>query len=98
MITINEIAEWFISEKTPDLKDKINAGLAMIEKEEPLQDNYKKLFSFMMFSYSMAHGPEYFLAMEYLAKKVSVLEEMKAYAQDWISHSKKSETTILSKK
>lgn len=90
MEKITKIANWFIEVKAPDLKDKINAGLKMLENKEPLKDSYKELFGFMLFSYSMAHGPTSFFDMEKLAKEISVLDEMKVYAEKWISHSKKT--------
>jgi hypothetical protein len=90
MKQILEVANWFIKVKAPDLKDKINAGLKMLEAKEPLQDGYKKLFGFMIFSFSMNHGPASFFGAEALAKEIDVLEEMKSYAKNWISHSKKT--------
>lgn len=85
-IQLKQIAEWFTTIKAPDLKDKINEGLKTIESGELLQGNHKKLFGFMLFSYSMNHGPCSFLVAEQVAKEISVSEEVKFYAKDWIDY------------
>lgn len=87
MKQLKEIAEWFIAAKAPDLKEKINEGLKIIESGQPLDSKHKKLFGFMLFSHSMNYGPLYFLTVEEIAKQISVTEELKDYANDWINHS-----------
>lgn len=89
---ITTVAEWFIASKAPDLKDKIDDCLKIIESGSTLEGNNKKLFGFMLFSYSMNHGPETFLIVEKEAESLCVTDEFKAYAEDWINHSKKTKT------
>lgn len=89
---LKEIAEWFTAAKAPDLKDKILSGLEIIESGKSLDDNYKKLFGFMLFSHAMNYGPLYFRTMEEIAEQIGVTDELMYYAKDWIDYSKKVKT------
>lgn len=94
---IKEISEWFIVNKAPDLKEKVDSGLKVIDSGQPLDENYRKLFGFMIFSHAMNYGPLYFLTMEEVAEKIGVTEELKYYAKDWIGYSQKKLLTQLNK-
>lgn len=85
---ILEIAEWFSRVKAPDLTTKVNEGVEKIMSGTPLEGNRKKLFGFILFSYSMNHGAEVFSLTEELAGTLGVTKEFTDYASDWINHSK----------
>lgn len=85
---LNEISQWFVAVKAPDLKEKVFAGLKTIESGQPLEGNFKKLFGFMLFSFSMNHGPASFIDIEELAEKICVTEEFKDWAKNWIDSAK----------
>lgn len=90
---VADIGRWFAEIKAPDLKEKIEVGISKLISEERLDENYRKLFGFMLFSHSMNKGPLYFFVVEELAEKIGVVEELKSYANDWINNSKKNQTT-----
>jgi hypothetical protein len=87
---IRDAANWFTTIKAPDLKDKVLGGLHDIENGVALESNYKKLFGFILFDYSIHKGPSYFIDSEEAAKEIGVTEEFKYYANDWINYSKKT--------
>ena len=85
---LQEVANWFMTIKAPQLKDKVINGINILESGQPLEGNLKKLFGFMLFSYSMNHGPASFIAIELLVEEISVSDEFKYYAKDWIDYNK----------
>lgn len=85
---LQEVTEWFIAFKAPDLKEKARHATNAVEEGIPLGENYKKFLAFMLFSYSMNKGPVSFLAVEEEAERIGVTEQFKEYANDWITHSK----------
>lgn len=87
---LSKASNWFVDIKAPDLKDKVNLGLSAIIDNEPLSENYKKLFGFILFDYSMHQGPLSFIDAEETALEIGVFNEMKEYANSWINHSKLS--------
>ena len=89
MTGIQEVALWFTTIKAPDLKPKVDEALKAIEAGEALSEIQRKLCGFMLFSYSMNHGPVSFIGVELTAKEIGVADEMAEYAKDWIDHSKK---------
>jgi len=86
---------WFVKQKAPDLKDKVEAGLQFLREWNTLEGNYKKLFGFILFDYSMHAGPLSFYEVEKEAELIGVTEEFKYYATDWISYSKNSNPKSL---
>lgn len=94
---LREVTDWFVLIKAPELKEEIEKGLKLIESDQPLEGNTKKLFGFMLFSFSMNHGPASFIGVELLAKKISLTEEFKEYAQNWINHSNKNKALVETK-
>jgi hypothetical protein len=87
---LQDATNWFTTIKAPDLKEKVDSAMDKIAKGEPLEDNYKKLFGFILFDYSMHMWPLSFIDAEEVGEKIGVTEEIKYYANDWINHSKKS--------
>lgn len=85
---ILEIAEWFSRVKAPNLTAKVNEGVEKIKSDTPLEGNWKRLFGFILFSYSMNHGPATFSLTEEIASTLGVTKEFTDYASDWINHSK----------
>lgn len=86
---LQKAADWFITIKAPDLKEKVLTGLETVKNDQALNENQKKLFGFILFDYSMHLGPLTFFDSEDAAKEIGVTEEVKYYAIDWINHSKK---------
>lgn len=91
---LKNAAEWFYTVKAPDLKEKVNSGLLCIDSGKALESNYKKLFGFILFDYSMHKGPLFFLEAEEVAKEIGVTDELLEYAQDWINYSRKAKQNI----
>lgn len=86
---LQEIANWFILIKAPDLKDKISEAIANIDSGSDLSENQRKLIGFICFSFSMNHGPASFIGIEFMVKHIGVEKEFTDYANNWIEHSKK---------
>ena len=93
-IFLQKVVDWFTTVKAPDLKEKVEQGFIKIKSGNHIEDIYKKLFGFILFSYSMNHGPASFFDVEEAAKEIGVAEEMAFYATDWINHSKKKSNPI----
>lgn len=85
---LKKSTEWFSSVKAPDLKTKVDAIIKKIELKTPLDENERKTIGFIIFDYSMHKGPSSFLDAEECATNTGVVEEMRRYANDWISFSK----------
>lgn len=85
---VKEVTDWFITSKAPDLKEKVEIVLKTLDEGKPLEGIHKKLFGFMLFSFSMNQGPASFIGIELLAKELQVTEELKEYSNSWINSSK----------
>ena len=96
---VSEVAYWFKTIKAPSLKEKVDDALKCLEEEKPLEENQRKLLGFMLFSYSMNHGPASFIGIRFLTEDLGVEKEFKEYAQSWIDHSNKTkeENTVEAK-
>ena len=86
---LQEIADWFVLIKAPDLKEKISEAVGKVNNNEDLSDNQKKLLGFICFSFSMNRGPASFIGVEMVVKDIGVQKEFEEYAKNWIAHSKK---------
>lgn len=87
-VFLNEIADWFVLIKAPDLKDKITEAVELVEQEKSLSENQKKLLGFICFSFSMNRGPVSFTGVVMVVKDIGVQAEFEEYANKWIDHSK----------
>lgn len=90
---LKQAAWWFVTVKAPDLKEKVEAGLDMIEGQPTLDDKYRKLFGFILFDYSMHMGPLSFGIAEKAATEIGVLVELAESANSWIEYSKNKSMT-----
>lgn len=79
---------FFTEVKAPDLKEKVNEVVELYKAGTTLEEKHRKLFGFILFSYSMNIGPSIFLEVEDAIKEIGVEAEFKEYAQDWINYSK----------
>lgn len=85
---LKQAAWWFVNVKALDLKEKVEAGMGMIESQQPLDEKHRKLFGFILFDYSMHCGPVSFGHVEKATSEINVLTEMQEYAKNWIEYSK----------
>lgn len=90
---LEKAAKFFIEVKAPELREKVDTALKAIEAGTPLEDKFKKLLGFILFSYSMNIGPPVFLQAEWTAEEIGVAEELKEYAKDWINYAKSKSNT-----
>ena len=86
---LQQACHWFSTVKAPELKEKVDIGIAAIEAGQPLEESYKKLFGFLLFSHTMRNGgPAFFHLASRTAEEIGVLDDMLDYARSWIAHSK----------
>lgn len=61
---------------------------------EPLTDKQRKLLGFALFSTAMKIGPNSFLHIENIVKKLDVQKEFVEYADSWIKFPKKDKEKL----
>lgn len=85
---IHEAADWFIKVKAPELKEKADIVFTKIEEKNPLGENERKFFGFILFDFAMHEGPSSFLSAELSAEQIGVNAEFMNYAKEWLNYSK----------
>lgn len=95
-MTIFEVIKWFwilklptIANNDPQLAEMISFIEVDIIEGNHLPDNRKKFIGFMLFSYSMFLGPQSFFEIEKLSVQHGVENEIKFFAENWISYCRK---------
>lgn len=92
MDILGSAVAWFLMVKAQHLMERLFLGLDMIKSKQPLDSNYKKMFGFILFDYSMHLGPASFLKCEEAAREIGVLSEMHEYAKDWVDYAASKQT------
>jgi hypothetical protein len=87
--------DWFTTIKAPDLLEKVNKAIEIINAGNPLEGNYKKLVGFILFDYSMHQGPPSFEIAAKTAELFDVTAEFVEYALDWMAYSNRKKAAIL---
>ena len=80
---LDQIVVWFIQNKMYDRREKIEFLYAGILKRGRIDtEGQKKLFAFMLFTFSMEKGEKVFLEVQELSKRLDLDNWVKYWSND----------------